>query len=522
MTRSLQTATLLQAVALIWLAPNSSLASRGQPNILFIFTDDHAYQAVGAYDSKLNETPNIDRIAKNGVRFDRCYVTNSICGPSRACILTGKYSHKNGFYENSQTFDNTQLTFPPLMQQAGYQTALIGKWHLGRTSDPPGFDHWNILMSQGYYYQPKFRSPLGQVQYLGYATELITQLTLDWLEKGRDQSKPFMLMMQHKAPHRPWDPAPDRLNDYVNKKFPEPDTLFDDYSNRSKAAKLATMRISNDMNTTGPDLKAWDKSVGDQPIDNGARNWFYRKMTQGQLKAWKAAYLDKNAEYYQGDLEGKELVRWKYQRYLQDYLSCVASVDDSVGQVLDYLQEAGLAENTIVIYSSDQGFYLGEHGWFDKRFMYEESLRTPLLVSWPGVTTESTVDEHIVSNLDFAETFLEMAGVDVPAEMQGQSLVPLLQGKEPADWRDSFYYHYYEGYDRGHRVCEHYGVTNGRHKLIHYYKIDEWELFDLERDPQEMTSVYGQSEYADIQSTMETELSRLREELEVTSNDPVE
>lgn len=510
----------MQALSFLCATPEHSLAS-DRPNILFIFSDDHAYQAIGAYGSKLNDTPNIDRIAENGVRFDRCYVTNSICGPSRACILTGKYSHKNGFYENGQSFNSSQLSFPPLMQQAGYQTALIGKWHLGRTSDPPGFEHWNILVDQGYYYQPKFRSALGQVQYLGYTTDLITQLTLDWLEKGRDDSRPFMLMMQHKAPHRPWDPAPDRLSDYVDTVFPEPSNLFDDYSNRSTAAKRATMRIAknNHMDIRGPDLKAWDKPALNTPNNNGSRRWYYDKMTQLQLKAWKAAYAEKNKAYYDGNLEGKELVRWKYQRYLQDYLSCVASVDDSVGKVLDYLEENGLAENTIVIYSSDQGFYLGEHGWFDKRFMYEESLRTPLLVSWPGVSAKGSVDEHIVSNLDFAETFLDLAGVEVPKQMQGASLVPLLKGESPDEWRDSFYYHYYEGAEGGHNVCEHYGVTNGRHKLIHYYKIDEWELFDLDADPHEMKSVYGEADYAEVQQQMEAKLARLREELEVTTNE---
>ncbi len=489
----------------------------GRPNIVFVFSDDHAYQAIGAYGSVLNETPHIDRLAKDGVRFDRCYVTNSICGPSRACILTGKYSHKNGYYVNDQEFDGSQTTFPKLLQNAGYQTALVGKWHLGRKSKPTGFDHWHILEHQGFYYQPKFQTPLGQSQHVGYVSDLITQYTLDWLERGRDPDRPFMLMMQHKAPHRPWDPGPDRLNDYADKTFPEPSNLFDDYSGRSSAAKKATMTIARHMAIEGPDLKAWDTGKR-----NRAREWFYKKMTWGQLRPWKRAYAKKSAAYAEGGLEGKELVRWKYQRYLQDYLACVAGVDDSVGALLDYLDEKGLADNTVVIYSSDQGFYLGEHGWYDKRFMYEQSLRTPLLVRWPGAAPSGAVVDHIVSNLDFAPTFLELGGVDAPDEMQGASLVPLIKGEEPAEpWREDFYYHYYEGPPGGHNVCEHYGVTNGRYKLIHYYKIDEWELFDLEKDPDEMQSVYESAEYAAVLQEMEGRLKALRKGLEVPDLDPV-
>lgn len=490
---------------------------------MFIFSDDHAYQALSAYGSQLTQTPNIDRIAHDGMRFDRCYVTNSICGPSRACILTGKYSHKNGYYINDQEFDGTQQTFPKLLQQAGYQTALIGKWHLGVQNMPTGFDYWHILEHQGYYYQPKFVTPLGVRQYVGYTTDLITQFTLDWLKSGWDPERPFHLMMQHKAPYRQWDPAPDRLRDSMNTEFPEPPNLFDDYANRSSAAKLAEMRIADNthMRIEGPDLKAWDDPSSNGSGGNGDRNWYYGKMTIDQQTAWKAAYLDKNQAYYTGNLKGQELTRWKYQRFLQDYLSCVASVDDSVGKVLDYLEESGLADDTVVVYTSDQGSYLGEHGWFDKRFMCEESLRTPLVVRWPQVVNPGSVEESIVSNIDFAETFLDMAGVDIPADMQGRSLVPLLRGEQPEDWRDSFYYHYYEGIDGGHKVCGHYRVTNGRYKLIHYYKIDEWELFDLKTDPLEMKSVYGTDEYAAVQEQMEAELARLREELQVSSDDPL-
>lgn len=477
-----------------------------RPNILFIFSDDHACRALSAYDSQLIETPNIDRLANEGVRFDRCYVTNSICGPSRACILTGKYSHKNGYYTNDEEFDGSQPTFPKLLQSAGYQTALIGKWHLGVESMPTGFDHWEILQHQGYYYQPKFITDRGQRQYVGYTTQLLTDLTLQWLRDQRDRSRPFLLMMQHKAPHRPWDPAPDRLNDFTDREFPEPPNLFDNYANRASPARAADMRIADEMSIRGPDLKAWDRDA-----TNGARDWFYNKMTTEQYRAWKSAYEAKNRKFYAGDLQGKALIRWKYQRYLQDYLSCVASVDDSVGAVLERLDEYDLAKNTVVIYSSDQGFFLGEHGWFDKRFMYEESLRTPLLVRWPGVTKPATADDRIVSNLDFAETFLDIAGVEIPNDMQGRSLKPLLAGDSP-EWRDDFYYHYYEG--GGHNVAEHYGVTTGRHKLIHYYRSDQWELFDLEHDPHEMQSVYGRTDYGAVQADMTARLARLRRELE--------
>ena len=475
---------------------------KGQkPNIVFIFSDDHAYQAMSAYGSKINQTPNMDRIAKEGMLFHKCYVTNSICGPSRACIQTGKYSHLNGFFQNGDRFNGDQQTFPKLLQKAGYQTAVIGKWHLETL--PQGYNYHEILIGQGPYYNPQMIRNGERVKHTGYTTEIITQLTLEWLKNQRDPNQPFMLMCQHKAPHREWEPGPKYLDLYEDQKIPEPDTLFDDYSGRGTAAKTQDMTIAKTM--TQRDLKLVTPGV----------------LTEEQRKVWDAAYGPRNEEFKKANLEGADLVRWKYQRYIKDYLRCIAAVDDSVGEVLDYLKETGLDKNTVVIYSSDQGFYLGEHGWFDKRWMYEESLRTPLLVRWPGVTKPGSENQDIVSNLDFAETFLDLAGVPVPADMQGRSLKPILEGKTPEDWRKSFYYHYYE-FPGAHSVRRHFGVTNGRYKLISYYNLKEWELFDLQSDPQEMKSVYGDPQYADIQKQMETELARLRKELLVPENDPPE
>jgi arylsulfatase A-like enzyme len=499
----------LLALAMTFAAAVAAAADR--PNILFIFSDDHAYQAVGAYGSGLNETPHIDRLAREGVRFDRCYVTNSLCGPSRACILTGKYSHKNGFCTNRDTFDNRQMTFPQLLQGAGYQTAIIGKWHL--FSEPVGFDHWEVLPGQGRYYSPVFDTAEGSVTEPGYVADVITDKAVHWLQQ-RDPQRPFMLMVQHKSPHREWSPSSARVGDFADAKIPEPKNLFDDYRNRAEPARQATMRIADDLRLK-EDLKLYD------PESPYGRTMLQR-MNPQERAAWIAAYAEENAAFEANPPEGEKLVSWKYQRYMKDYLRTVQSLDDSVGELLNYVDEAGLADNTVVIYASDQGFYLGEHGWFDKRFMYEQSLRTPFLLRWPKVAAPGSVEERIVSNVDFAQTFLEMAGVAAPDDMQGRSLVPLLAGEEPEDWRRSFYYHYYEGPPNEHSVAEHYGVTDGRYKLIHYYKLNQWELFDLVKDPHEMQSVYGQPDYAVHRQRLNDELKRLRSELEVTSNDPPE
>jgi arylsulfatase A-like enzyme len=403
--------------------------------------------------------------------------------------LTGKYSHLNGLIDNAVKFDGSQQTFPKLLQKAGYETAMVGKWHL--KTDPTGFDYWNILPGQGDYYNPAMIEMGERKKYTGYVTDIITDHALDWL-KGRTGDKPFCLMYHHKAPHRNWQPGPKHLDLYEDTQIPEPATLFDDYEGRGRAAREQDMSIEKTM--TKADLKLTAP----------------KNLTPEQKAAWDAAYGPRNKAFEEAKLEGKDLVRWKYQRYMKDYLRCIASVDENVGRVLDYLDQAGLAENTIVIYTSDQGFYLGDHGWFDKRFMYEESLRMPLVVRYPKEIKPGSVNGDIVLNLDFGETFLDYAGVPVPADMQGRSLRPLLQGKTPKDWRTSMYYHYYE-YPAVHSVKRHYGVRTQRYKLIHFYHdIDEWELYDLKTDPDELKNVYGDPKYADVVKELTAELKRLR------------
>ncbi|MBN1347709.1 MAG: sulfatase-like hydrolase/transferase [Phycisphaerae bacterium] len=477
----------------IWGIGMAAVPAFGQagkrPNIIFIFTDDHASHAISAYGSKINKTPNLDRLANEGMLFRNCFCTNSICAPSRAVIQTGKHSHLNGVIDNVATFDGSQQTFPKLLRKAGYQTAIVGKWHL--KSEPAGFDFWKVLYGQGPYYNPDLRTPNGREKHTGYTTDILTDVAMDWLKTQRDPSKPFMLMFQHKAPHREWQPDPKHMHMYDDVTIPEPPTLFDDWSNRTKACQMQEMTVAEHLNDL--DLKL--KPPGG--------------LTPEQLEAWKAAYEPKNEAFRKANLTGRDLVRWKYQRYIKDYLRCIASVDDNVGRLLGYLDESGLAKNTVVIYSSDQGFYLGDHGWFDKRWMYEESLRMPLMVRWPGVTKPGSVDRHLVQNLDFAETFLDIAGVKAPDDMQGRSIVPLLEGKTPADWRKSIYYHYWE-YPAVHMVNRHYGVRTDRYKLIYYYELKEWELFDLEKDPQELKSVCDDPSYAGVVKELKAELKRLQ------------
>lgn len=506
------TKLLLPTLCGSFLAAHFSIAAE-KLNIVFVFTDDHATQAISAYGGRLAKvapTPNLDRLAQSGMLFKRCMVTNSICGPSRATILTGKHSHMNGFTVNEHTrFDGSQQTFPKLLQKAGYQTAIIGKWHL--VSSPTGFDHWEIFPGQGNYYNPDFITTKGRHRETGYSTEIVTQKAITWLDKQRDPSKPFMLMVQHKAPHREWSPSTKYLNAFDGITMPEPDTLFDDYEGRGTAAREQDMTIERTMEL-GKDLKVVEKDITGHLT---AR--IHRRMTQEQLKTWNAAYQPKNEAFLKANLKGKDLIRWKYQRYIKDYLRCIKSVDDSVGELQTHLKKMGLADNTIFIYSSDQGFYLGEHGWFDKRFMYDESYRTPLLIHWPGVTKAGSVNTDLVSNLDFAETFLEIAGVKIPTDMQGASLVPILKGKTPDNWRKTHYYHYYE-YPGWHMVHRHEGVYDGRYKLMNFYELGEWELYDLESDPKEMTNQYNNPEYAEVVKRMHNELKALREKHQVPEN----
>lgn len=491
--------TVPSLLAAVLFATSVGAQPRTRPNIVFIFSDDHATASIGAYGSRWNRTPNLDRIAREGMLFKSAFVTNAICGPSRATVLTGQFGHLNGVPTNNDSLHPTTLTFPRLLRASGYQTALVGKWHL--TTRPQGFDHYEILRGQGTYYNPVFFRSRDTTRFEGYTTDVITDRALAWLAQ-RDQRKPFLLMLQHKAPHRPWDPGPAHLDQERDRYFPEAYSLFDDYATRARPAREQEMTIARHL--TDRDLKFTPPA----------------ELTSSQLDRWNRTYLPLNQVFRDSALTDSALVRWKFQRYLGDYLRTVQSVDDNVGRVLAWLDESGLANNTIVVYSSDQGFFLGEHGWFDKRFMYEESMRTPLMIRWPGVVRPGSVNADLVQNLDYAETLLEVAGVRVPKAMQGRSLVPLLRGRRPANWRDALYYQYYE-YPAEHMVRRHYGVRTNRFKLIHYYEIDEWELFDLERDPFEMKNVYAVPEYRHTIYALKRKLGQLRSEYRVPAVDQV-
>jgi len=492
-----------------------------RPNILFIMSDDHAYQAISAYDDRLIKTPNIDRIAKGGVLFTNATVTNSICAPSRAVILTGKHSFINGKIDNISPFDTTNVTFPKLFQDAGYQTAMFGKLHFG--NNPKGVDEFMILPGQGRYYNPKFITKEGDTIIKGYVTDIITDQTLKWLEEKRNPDKPFLLMYFHKAPHRSWLPAPRHYREFTNKKFPLPETLFDDYKRignansdsipeYSTAAKDAEMSILRHM-TLGYDNKVNNQTLLKLGINENYMDWPpTSNMDEEQAASWDSVYnpISNELQKQYADMSERDLMEWKYQRYMQDYLGCIAGVDENVGRVLDYLQTSGLEDNTIVVYTSDQGFYLGEHGWFDKRFMYKESFRTPLLIKWPHVITPNTTEDEMVQNLDFAQTFLEMAGIKAPSDMQGESLVPLLNGNKDQWKRDAVYYTYYE-YPGVHMVKRHYGIATKRFKLMHfYYDIDEWELYDLEKDPRDIHNEDYNTEYANVVAELKSKLQELR------------
>jgi arylsulfatase A-like enzyme len=489
-------------VATINISCSTQKQENQRPNILYIMSDDHAYQAISAYGHGLNQTPNIDRLAEQGAIFTRACVTNSICAPSRAVLLTGKHSFVNGKIDNMFPFDWNQPNFPKLMQANGYQTAMIGKIHLDGI--PQGFDFSMVLPGQGQYYNPDFLINGERIRKEGYCTEIITETMLDWLKNKRDPNKPFCALYHQKAPHRNWLPAPKYVNLYDDITFDPPANFFDDYQGRGRAAREQEMEIDGHAQW-GHDFKL----IVDP---NGDSTGFMRdlnRMNAEQRTNWMDAYESENQDFLAKNLQGKELALWKYNRYIKDYLRCIKSVDDGVGEVLNYLEEAGLAENTIVIYTSDQGFYLGEHGWFDKRFMYEESFRTPLLIRYPKEIKPGTKIDKLVQNLDFAPTFLDYAGIEIPSDMQGESFRDLVAGNT-GEWRDAVYYTYYE-YPSVHMVKRHYGVATDRYKLMHfYYDIDEWEMYDLETDPSEMNNIYNDPAYADVQKMMHERLTGLR------------
>lgn len=475
-----------------------------RPNIVFIMSDDHAYQAISAYGDSLNHTPNIDRLAREGMIFNRAFVNNSLCAPSRAAILTGKYSNMNGIKGNGdEVFDGSQETFPKLLRRAGYQTAMIGKWHL--VSEPTGFDFWNVLPGQGDYYNPDFIDSTGTKRVEGYVTDLTTDKAIDWMN-SRDSTKPFCVLVWNKAPHRDWMPALKYLNEFDSTKIPVPSTFFDDYSTRTRAVKEQKMEISKWL-SPNYDLKEEMFPKENHRYDDLWSNVFGR-LTPDEQQAFLKAYKPKNDAFRKANLSGKELAVWKYERYVKDYLRTIQSVDDNVGRLMDYLKEKGLDKNTIIIYTSDQGFYLGEHGWFDKRFMYEQSFRTPLLVRWPNKINPGSVNNDMVMNLDIGETLLDAAGVKIPEDMQGTSMLPVWKGKTPKDWRKYAYYHYYESGGE-HNVAKNVGVRSDRYKLIYYYENKDWELYDLQKDPNELNNVYGNPAYSQIQQDLKKELNKL-------------
>ncbi len=474
-----------------------------RPNIVFIMSDDHAYQAISAYGYTLNHTPYIDSLASEGILFRRAFVNNSLCAPSRAAILTGKYSHLNGIKGNgTEAFDSSQVSFPKLLHQSGYQTAMIGKWHL--ISYPSGFDYWNMLPGQGDYYNPDFIHNGDTSRATGYATDLITDYALQWLDR-RDTSRPFCMLVWNKAPHRNWMPAIKYLHEFDSTDIAVPSTFFDDYKTRTRAAHEQKMEIAKWM-TPNADLKEnFHLSKASERMDSLWIKTFAR-LDPAEQKAFEDAYGPSNAAFKKMNLSGKKLAIWKYERYIKDYLRCIQSVDDNVGRIMQYLREHGLEKNTIVIYASDQGFYLGEHGWFDKRFMYEQSFRMPLIIRWPAVVRPGSVSNDPVMNIDIGETLLDAAGVSVPAEMQGRSMLPILQGKTPADWRRYVYYHYYESGGE-HNVARHIGIGSDRYKLIYFYENNDWELYDLQKDTSELHNVYNDPAYKAIQDSLKKELT---------------
>ena len=494
--------TIISAFCLTFVSCKQKIS---KPNIVFIMSDDHAFQAISAYGSDLIETPNIDQIAEEGIIFNKAFVTNSICAPSRAVILSGKFSHLNGVKGNSEHFDGGQQTFPKLLQQNGYETAIVGKWHL--KSHPTGFDYCNVLPGQGDYYNPDFIKLGKDTTYAGYVTDIITHLSLNWI-KGRDKKKPFCLMLHHKAPHRSWMPALKNLKLFDEKEFPLPANFYDNYEGR-QALQRQMLTVKDHM-----DIRM-DYKVPCNECDTSDVNWWapeeywrrLNRLTPEEKQIWNNSYEKEELEFYQVRDDEAKYDQWKYRRYMEDYLRCIASVDESVGNVLAYLKENGLEENTIVVYTSDQGFYLGEHGLFDKRFMYEEAMRTPLVIRFPKEINSNSASEKLVQNLDIAPTLLDVAGVDVPEDMQGKSLRPIWN-RTDTPWRDAVYYHFYE---KGWGVPPHYGIRTDRYKLIHYYdEIDSWELYDLKKDPSEMNNLISHAAYQEKLAELKQQLLSLK------------
>lgn len=506
----------------------ATLSALGQgkdkrPNIIYIMSDDHAVQAISAYGhpiGKVAPTPNIDRIANDGMLFNNAYCANSISGPSRACILTGKHSHANGFLANDGSrFDGSQVTLPKLLQSNGYATAMVGKWHLG--SFPTGFDFWTMHVDQGEYANPRFVEMGDTTIRTGYATDLTTDFGIDWIEKQKNGDKPFFLMLHFKAPHRTWIPAPRHYRLHENTVFPEPKTLFDDYATRGEATKLQLMTIEKDM-FPGYDLKMSTELGSDVWRTEGLKPVF-ANFTQAEKDEYIASYRESNDKFHAQNPKGDDLVRWKYQRYMRDYCATVAAIDQNVGRVLDYLKANGLDKNTIIVYTSDQGFYLGEHGWYDKRFMYEESFRMPLMIRYPNHIKAHKTTTKLVQNIDFAPTILDFAGIEIPIEMHGQSFKNLLTGGIYE--RRSLYYRYYEYVDHMHNVMEHLGIKQDRYKLICFFKNSKtssghyWELFDLKSDPQELYNIYGKVGTEKITKELKSELFGLAKQYNDTLPD---
>lgn len=495
--------------------------SQEQPNIIVMYSDDHTAQAVGAYQEALeygleldhSPTPNLDELAENGMRFDNAFVGNSICVPSRATMLSGVHSHVSGATTNADSLPADIETFPPLLQEAGYQTAMFGKWHL--KTEPRGFDYYEALHGQGPYYNPTMRTPEGDVEREGHTSTVITESALQWLRSGREQDQPFMMMYNHKAPHRNWVPGPDHLDDYRDRDLPEAPSLFYDYDSLATPAHEQDMEIATTMSW------GWDLKVPTHPETGDSTGGWQQlvdrnNLTDEQRERLLQAYEEENQQLYEefDQMSSKEKLRWRYQRYLKDYLRTIQGLDDGVGRVIDYLREEDLLDNTVVIYAGDQGFFLGENGWFDKRWIYEESMRQPLIVHWPEGIEPGSVSEQLVQNIDLAPTVLELANAEIPQQVQGRSLVPLLQGEELDDWRDALYYQYFEGPPAVHNVAQHYGVRTDQYTLVHYPNHDEWELFDLEDDPEQLNSVYGDPEYEDVQKRLKDKLDELQERYE--------